>query len=355
MQRILITGGFGFIGSNFVLKQVQKFKNKCLILDKLTYAGNIENLAPIADEPNYQFIEGDICDAPLIADTIHSFQPNAIVHFAAESHVDRSIDSPMEFIRTNIVGTATLLDAALEYWQEINNKGRDLSFRFLHVSTDEVFGSLGDEGFFTETTPYDPSSPYSASKAASDHLSRAWYRTYGLPVLITNCSNNYGPYQFPEKLIPLMVANCIDEKPLPVYGKGLNVRDWLYVKDHCDAIDEVLQNGRIGETYNIGGNNEICNIDIVKIICSVLDDLRPRANGNPYDELITYVKDRPGHDHRYAIDSSKIKNELGWSPNETFKTGIRKTIQWYLDNESWWRRIQDGTYNQERLGLKKSN
>jgi len=355
MKRILITGGCGFIGSNFILKQVQQHKNTVLNIDKLTYAGNIDNLASIANKPNFQFIKGDISNLKLVANTINNFQPNVIVHFAAESHVDRSIDGPMDFIQTNIVGTSTLLSAALEYWQALRNNSQFKNFKFLHISTDEVFGSLGDEGFFTENTPYDPSSPYSASKAGSDHLVRVWHRTYNLPVLITNCSNNYGPYQFPEKLIPLMISNCIDEKPLPIYGEGLNVRDWLYVNDHCDAIDMVLQKGEIGETYNIGGNNEFRNIDIVKTICSVLNKLNPRANGKSYNELITYVKDRPGHDFRYAIDASKIKNNLGWKPNETFETGIRKTIQWYLDNETWWREIQDRTYNQERLGLKKSN
>jgi len=355
MQHILITGGCGFIGSNFVLKQVQNSKNKCLNLDKLTYAGNISNLSSILSQPNYQFVRGDICDTQLISNTINQFQPDSIIHFAAESHVDRSIDYPKQFIQTNIVGTATLLDACLDYWQSIINKEKRENFRFLHVSTDEVFGSLDKDKFFTETTRYDPSSPYSASKAGSDHLARAWNRTYGFPVLIINCSNNYGPYQFPEKLIPLVIANCIDVKPLPVYGEGLNIRDWLYVKDHCDAIDLVLQRGVIGETYNIGGNNEISNIDIVKTICSVLDKLRPRKNGNPYNQLITYVKDRPGHDFRYAIDASKINNDIGWKPKENFETGLRKTIQWYLDNENWWRKIQDRTYNQERLGLKKLN
>jgi len=349
-MKILVTGGCGFIGSNYVLNQVKRNKNTVLNLDKLTYAGNIENLSDIIEDPNYSFVQGDICDLEFVVGVIEHFHPQSIVHFAAESHVDRSIDGPMTFVNTNVIGTATLLHAALQYWNNKNNY-----FRFLHVSTDEVYGSLGDSGFFTETTSYDPSSPYSASKAGSDHLVRAWQHTYGFPALITNCSNNYGPYQFPEKLIPLMIANCIDEKPLPVYGKGLNVRDWLYVKDHCDAIDKVLQNGKIGETYNIGGNNEMRNIDIIKIICSVLDELKPRANGNPYDELITHVKDRPGHDYRYAIDASKMKNELGWTPRKKFSTGVRKTIQWYLDNEDWWRQIQDGTYNQERLGLKKSN
>ena len=352
-MKIIVTGGCGFIGSNFILRQVQKYQNLVLNLDKLTYAGNKENLSTIVNEPNYQFVKCNICDTQMVLDTLHQFQPDWIVHFAAESHVDRSIDEPMAFIQTNLVGTATLLNSALKYWQETNFKSKRARFKFLHVSTDEVFGSLDNKGFFTEKTSYDPSSPYSASKAGSDHLVRAWHHTYGLPTLITNCSNNYGPFQFPEKLIPLMIANCLDEKPLPVYGKGLNIRDWLYVEDHCDALDAILQRGAIGETYNIGGNNEINNIDIVKIICSVLDELRPRKNGTLYDELITYVKDRPGHDFRYAIDASKIKNELNWKPKETFETGIQKTIQWYLENENWWRRIQDGTYNQERLGLKK--
>ena len=345
-MKILVTGGCGFIGSNYVLKQVKR-NNPVLNLDKLTYAGNTENLSNIIEDPNYSFIQGDICDTDCVTGAIDQFQPEAIVHFAAESHVDRSIDEPMSFANTNIIGTATLLQAALKYGEIKKN-----DFRFLHVSTDEVFGSLGENGFFTESTPYDPSSPYSASKAGSDHLVRAWQRTYGFPGLITNCSNNYGPYQFPEKLIPLMIANCLDGKPLPVYGKGENIRDWLYVKDHCDAIDTVLRQGQIGETYNIGGNTEIRNIDIVKSICLILDELRPRSNGDPYKNLITYVKDRPGHDYRYAIDASKIKNDLGWKPKETFETGIRKTIKWYLDNEVWWKRIQNGTYNQERLGLK---
>ena len=348
-MKILVTGGCGFIGSNYVLKQVKR-NNPVLNLDKLTYAGNMENLSSIIDDPNYSFVHGDICDLESVSNTINQFQPDAIVHFAAESHVDRSIDEPMSFANTNIIGTTTLLQAALKY-REIKKN----DFRFLHVSTDEVFGSLGENGFFTESTPYDPSSPYSASKAGSDHLVRAWQRTYGFPGLITNCSNNYGPYQFPEKLIPLMIANCLDGNPLPVYGKGDNIRDWLYVKDHCNAIDTVLRQGQIGETYNIGGNTEIRNIDIVKSICSILDELRPRSNGDHYQNLITYVKDRPGHDYRYAIDASKMKNDLGWKPKETFETGIRKTIKWYLDNEAWWRRIQNGTYNQERLGLKESD
>ena len=355
MLKLLITGGCGFIGSNFILKQFNLGRNAVLNIDKLTYAGNIENLSSIANEPNYMFKNVDINNLQLVTQTISEFQPDAIIHFAAESHVDRSIDGPMKFIQTNIVGTANLLCAALKYWEKLKINGNGSQFKFLHVSTDEVFGSLGADGFFTEKTPYDPSSPYSATKASSDHLVRAWHRTFGFPALITNCSNNYGPYQFPEKLIPLMISNCIDEKPLPIYGEGLNIRDWLYVKDHCDAIDMVLQKGKVGETYNIGGNNEFRNIDIVITICSVLNKLKPRANGGSYNELITYVKDRPGHDIRYGIDASKIKNDLGWKPNETFETGIQKTIQWYLDNETWWRKIQDRTYNQERLGLIKSN
>jgi len=351
-MKILVTGGCGFIGSNFVLQQINTTQNTILNLDKLTYAGNSENLASINSHHNYEFFQGDICDADFLFSTISYFQPDAIVHFAAESHVDRSIDGPMEFVNTNIVGTATLLNVSRNYLEVRSQKPEVGNFRFLHVSTDEVFGSLGDGGFFTETTPYDPSSPYSASKAGSDHLVRAWIRTYGFPALITNCSNNYGPYQFPEKLIPLMIANCIDEKPLPVYGEGLNVRDWLFVEDHCDAIYSVLQKGALGETYNIGGNNEIKNIDIVNTICSILDEMKPRSNGGLYTKLINYVTDRPGHDFRYAIDASKIKGELGWAPKETFETGIRKTIQWYLDNENWWRKIQSENYEQERLGLK---
>jgi len=348
-MKILITGGCGFIGSNYVMKQVIRNHHTVLNLDKLTYAGNIENLSNIIHDPNYSFVHGDICDIESVSNTINQFQPDAIVHFAAESHVDRSIDEPMAFVNTNVIGTATMLKVALQYWKEKNN-----NFRFLHISTDEVFGSLEKDKFFTEETPYNPSSPYSASKASSDHLVRAWHQTYGLPTIIINCSNNYGPYQFPEKLIPLMITNCLDEKSLPVYGEGLNVRDWLYVEDHCDAIDTVLQNGQIGETYNIGGNNEMRNINIVNTICTILDELRPRNEKESYTELISYVTDRPGHDFRYAINTSKIKNQLEWKPKETFETGIRKTIQWYLDNEHWWRRIQDGTYAQERLGLNKS-
>ena len=348
-MKIFVTGGCGFIGSNFIIQQITSENNTILNLDKLTYAGNIDNLKDIEDNPNYKFINGDICSYTTINHVLDEFSPNYVVHFAAESHVDRSIESPSDFIQTNIVGTVTLLESVMKFL----NRKKDDKFKFIHVSTDEVFGSLGKHGFFSEKTPYNPSSPYSASKASSDHLVRSWQKTYGLPSIITNCSNNYGPYQFPEKLIPLMIINCIDEKPLPIYGEGLNIRDWLFVDDHCSAINKILMDGTIGETYNIGGNNEIQNINIVKTICSILDEIKPRENGHSYKKLITYVTDRPGHDLRYAIDASKINKQIGWIPNETFKTGIRKTIQWYLDNEKWWRDIQDGTYNQERLGLRK--
>ena len=295
-------------------------------------------------------MHGDICDAELVSRLFTKYQPNYIINFAAESHVDRSIDGPAEFIQTNIVGTSVLLQESLKYYSTLKGKESE-RFRFHHVSTDEVFGSLSESGFFTEETPYDPSSPYSASKASSDHLVRSWYRTFDLPVLISNCSNNYGPYQFPEKLIPLMVLNCLEEKPLPVYGTGENIRDWLYVEDHCDAIYTILQKGTIGETYNVGGNNEIKNIQIVEVICDVLNDIHPAGSGKSYHELITFVKDRPGHDFRYAIDASKLKKEIGWEPKESFNTGIQKTIEWYLKNEEWWKTIQENTYKQERLGI----
>jgi dTDP-glucose 4,6-dehydratase len=312
----------------------------------MTYAGNIHNLNGIPDT-FHTFVEGDICDADLVKSLFEKYQFDAVVHFAAESHVDRSIEGPAEFIQTNVVGTLNLLEQSRLFYQHSNSD----NFRFLHVSTDEVYGSLGEHGKFQETTPYDPSSPYSASKAGSDHLVRAWNRTFGLPILITNCSNNYGSYQFPEKLIPLMIINCLHGKPLPVYGKGENVRDWLYVRDHCEAIHSVLTTGTVGETYNIGGNNEIKNIEVVTTICSLLDEISPKEDDSQYSDLITYVRDRPGHDFRYAINANKINSELGWSPQESFETGIRKTIQWYLDNESWWRSIQDNTYRQERLGV----
>ena len=349
-MKIFVTGGAGFIGGNFVLKQIIQEGNEVLNFDKLTYAGNLDTLKSVIGNDKYQFIQGDICQRSTVKNALSQFQPNVIINFAAESHVDRSIDGPFEFIQTNIVGTAVLLDEANNYYKTLTGEMK-VGFRFLHVSTDEVYGSLGDDDYFTENTAYDPSSPYSASKASSDHLVRAWSRTFGLPILITNCSNNYGPYQFPEKLIPLMILNCLKEKSLPVYGKGDNVRDWLFVEDHCDAIYSVLSSGKLGETYNIGGNNEIQNIDIVKIICEKMDEYFPRKQGGNYEELITYVTDRPGHDFRYAIDASKISNELGWQPKENFETGIEKTIRWYLENREWWQAIQDNTYQQERLGV----
>lgn len=347
MKKILVTGGCGFIGSNYIHQVFEKGRDIHLVnLDKMTYAGNIHNLNGIPDT-FHTFVEGDICDADLVKSLFEKYQFDAVVHFAAESHVDRSIEGPAEFIQTNVVGTLNLLEQSRLFYQHSNSD----NFRFLHISTDEVYGSLGEHGKFQETTPYDPSSPYSASKAGSDHLVRAWNRTFGLPILITNCSNNYGSYQFPEKLIPLMIINCLHGKPLPVYGKGENVRDWLYVRDHCEAIHSVLTTGTVGETYNIGGNNEIKNIEVVTTICSLLDEISPKEDDSQYSDLITYVRDRPGHDFRYAINANKINSKLGWSPQESFETGIRKTIQWYLDNESWWRSIQDNTYRQERLGV----
>ena len=347
MKKCLVTGGCGFIGSNYIRYVLEKEDDLHIVnLDKLTYAGNRHNLDGIP-ETFHSFIEGDICDAELVKHLFNEHQFDAVVHFAAESHVDRSIEGPAEFIQTNVLGTLNLLEQSRLHFQHLNND----NFRFLHISTDEVYGSLGDHGKFLETTPYDPSSPYSASKAGSDHLVRSWNRTFGLPTLITNCSNNYGSYQFPEKLIPLMIINCLHGKPLPVYGQGENVRDWLYVRDHCQAIHTVLTSGTVGETYNIGGNNEIRNIDVVTTICDLLNEISPSENGSSYADLITYVKDRPGHDFRYAIDAGKIQNNLGWSPKESFETGIRKTIHWYLDNQDWWRAIQDNTYRQERLGV----
>ncbi len=350
-MKILVTGGCGFIGSNFIISQINNTQNIILNYDVLTYAANIDNLKQIQKSNRYKFFKGDICNHHDVAEAINSFDPDAIVHFAAESHVDRSIDNPNKFIFTNVNGTANMLNVSLKFYNDLtaNKKKR---FRFLHVSTDEVFGSLGSNGFFTENTPYKPNSPYSASKASSDHLVRAWHNTYNFPTLITNCSNNYGPYQFPEKLIPLVIANCFDKKPLPVYGNGANIRDWLYVADHCNALDLVLNNGEIGNTYNIGGNCEIKNIDIVNSICNYMDKLKPMQNSEKYSSLITYVEDRPGHDFRYAIDSSKIQNDLNWVPKENFNSGIRKTIEWYLKNEDWWRKIQNSNYAQERLGLK---
>lgn len=350
MKKILVTGGCGFIGSNFIHYLFNKSIDVEVVnLDNLTYAANIDNLIGI--EPKFhKHVYGDICDKKIVKKLFKENKFDYLINFAAESHVDRSIDNPSQFIKTNIFGTYTLLEESLNYMRESENK----DFRFIHISTDEVYGSLGQNDLFTEETPYDPSSPYSSSKASSDHLVRAWNRTYGLPTIITNCSNNYGSFQFPEKLIPLMIINCLDEKKLPIYGKGKNVRDWLYVMDHCEAIYKVLINGKIGDTYNIGGNNEIENIAIVETICNILDSKVPRENGESYKSLINYVKDRPGHDFRYAIDSSKIKNELGWTPLESFETGIEKTIDWYLHNRTWWKNIQNNTYSQKRLGVLKS-
>ena len=355
MKTVLITGGAGFIGSNFIhyLLGDKSFDGRIINVDKLTYAGNLENLTAIEEQyggSRYFFEHADICDPLRIAEIFAKYKPDTVINFAAESHVDRSIDGPMEFVQTNIMGTAVMLQSALALYRELDAAGK-AAFRFHHVSTDEVYGSLGETGFFVEDTPYDPSSPYSASKAASDHLVRAWHRTFGLPVTISNCSNNYGAYQFPEKLIPVMILNCLAHKPLPIYGQGLNVRDWLFVDDHCEAILTVIRKAEIGETYNIGGNNEMTNIDIVKIICGILDEMEPSTKLGSYQELITYVTDRPGHDLRYAIDASRLAQELNWSPSETFETGIRKTVNWYLENRQWWQRIQDNSYRQERLGL----
>lgn len=351
-MRILVTGGAGFIGSALIRHLIRDTGHSVLNLDKLTYAGNLESLAEVDGDTRYQFLQADIADRERISEALLEFQPDAIMHLAAESHVDRSIDGPAEFIQTNIVGTYQLLEAARAYWQSLP-EGRREAFRFHHISTDEVYGDLhGVDDLFTETTPYAPSSPYSASKASSDHLVRAWQRTYGLPVLITNCSNNYGPYHFPEKLIPLVILNALDGKPLPVYGDGAQVRDWLYVEDHARALFKVVSEGKVGETYNIGGHNEQKNIDVVRSICALLEELAPsKPEGVArYEGLITFVKDRPGHDLRYAIDAGKIERELGWVPQETFQTGLRKTVQWYLDNLEWCRRVQDGSYQRERLG-----
>ena len=350
MKNILVTGGCGFIGSNFIHHLINNNESYFIVnLDKLTYAGSISNLSRIPDSA-YSLVEGDICDSGLVKSLFDKYHFDTVVHFAAESHVDRSIDGPSSFIQTNIIGTFNLLEHARSHFSKTKNK----DFRFLHVSTDEVYGSLGIDGKFLESTPYNPSSPYSASKAGSDYLVRAWKSTYDLPTLITNCSNNYGPYQFPEKLIPLIIINCLNNRPLPVYGEGTNVRDWLYVKDHCEAISLVLKNGEIGQTYNIGGDNEIKNIDVVKSICSILDEILPKSDGRSYSELISFVQDRPGHDFRYAIDAEKIKTNLGWSPKESFDSGIRETIHWYLDNKTWWQSLQQNAYNQERLGVIKS-
>lgn len=351
-MKIIVTGGAGFIGSAVIRHIINNTDNQVLNIDKLTYAGNLESLADVEKKANYSFKQIDICDAASIEQAFDQFQPDLIMHLAAESHVDRSIDGPAEFINTNIGGTYTLLESARKYWQALDEE-RKSKFRFHHISTDEVYGDLeGTTDLFTETTPYAPSSPYSASKASSDHLVRAWYRTYGLPIVITNCSNNYGPYHFPEKLIPLVILNALEGKPLPIYGKGDQIRDWLYVEDHARALYKVVTEGTIGETYNIGGHNEKQNIEVVKMICQILDELKPQSNGQRYESLITFVKDRPGHDMRYAIDATKIKNDLGWTPEETFNTGIRKTVAWYLNNLEWCQRVQDGSYQRERLGVK---
>jgi dTDP-glucose 4,6-dehydratase len=340
---ILVTGGAGFIGSNFVLDWIADTGEPVVNLDALTYAGNLENLASLGSDPRHRFVKGDICDQELLDRLLSEHQPRAVIHFAAESHVDRSILGPQAFIKTNVEGTFSLLEAARRFWSSLKD-GPKAAFRFLHVSTDEVYGSLDrDDDPFSESHPYEPNSPYSASKAASDHLVRAWHHTYGLPVLTTNCSNNYGPYHFPEKLIPLTIVNALAGKPLPVYGDGQQVRDWLYVKDHCAAIREVLARGRVGETYNVGGWNEKPNIEIVQIVCALLDELHPNAAG-PHSRLITHVTDRPGHDRRYAIDARKLERELGWKPSETFESGIRKTVLWYLENAGWAARVQSGAY-----------
>jgi dTDP-glucose 4,6-dehydratase len=351
-MKILVTGGAGFIGSAVIRHIITNSDDSVVNVDKLTYAGNLESLVSVSDSPCYAFEQVDICDRTALDAVLQRHQPDAIMHLAAESHVDRSIDGPVAFMETNIIGTYTLLEAARQYWNTLNETAQQ-TFRFHHISTDEVYGDLeGPEELFTETTPYAPSSPYSASKASSDHLVRAWRRTYGFPSLITNCSNNYGPYHFPEKLIPLMILNALEGKPLPVYGQGTQVRDWLYVEDHARALYKVATEGEVGETYNIGGHNEKKNIEVVHTLCDLLEELAPeKPEGiSQYRDLITHVQDRPGHDLRYAIDASKIERELSWTPEETFETGIRKTVQWYLDNSEWCQRVQDGSYRRERLG-----
>ncbi len=350
-QTVLVTGGAGFIGSAVCRHLVGKDVYKVVNIDKLTYAGNPASLSSIENEPDYHFHRIDICDEQGVSEMLDRYQPDAIMHLAAESHVDRSIDGPAAFIETNVVGTFRLLNAALQYWRQLPSDRQD-AFRFHHVSTDEVFGDLPfDSGIFTEETPYAPSSPYSASKASSDHFVRAWHETYGLPVVLSNCSNNYGPYHFPEKLIPLVILNALDEKALPIYGKGENVRDWLFVEDHARALETIMTRGKIGESYNVGGNSERTNLAVVETICSLLDEKRPRASGQSYKDLITFVTDRPGHDRRYAIDATKIRNELGWEPSVAFEDGLSKTIDWYLENKWWWQPLREGRYGGERLGV----
>jgi dTDP-glucose 4,6-dehydratase len=348
-MRCLVTGGSGFIGTNLIRHLIGR-GHSVINIDALTYAGNPNSLGDLEINPGYEFTRMDIAMGRELSAVVSRFAPDCVLHLAAESHVDRSIDGPGQFIQTNIVGTFHLLQASLGYYRSLAPE-QAAKFRFLHVSTDEVFGSLGDSGFFSESTPYDPRSPYSASKAASDHLVRAWFHTYGLPILVTNCSNNYGPYQFPEKLIPVVILKCIREESIPVYGKGENVRDWLYVLDHCKAIETVVTRGRVGETYTVGGDNEMRNIDLVRKLCGIMDTLSPRANGQRYEELITYVTDRPGHDMRYAIDARKLKRELGWEPDSDHDVLLKETVQWYLNNESWWKSILSGEYKLDRQGL----
>ncbi|MBL0406302.1 dTDP-glucose 4,6-dehydratase [Microvirga aerilata] len=348
-KRILVTGGAGFIGSAVARHLINDTEHSVLVLDKLTYAGNLDSLQPIVSHSRYSFVQADILDAATMREVFASYRPDIVMHLAAESHVDRSIDGPGEFIQTNVVGTYTLLQAALAHWQGLSGQDKE-AFRFHHISTDEVFGSLGREGYFTESTAYDPRSPYSASKAASDHLVRAWHHTFGLPVVVSNCSNNYGPYHFPEKLIPLVILNALEGKPLPVYGDGSNVRDWLYVEDHARALALIALTGQVGESYNVGGHNEKTNLEVVQAICTILDEVAPDAKIGARQNLITFVRDRPGHDQRYAIDPAKIGRDLGWAPQETFETGLAKTVRWYLENRPWWERIRSGVYRGERLG-----
>ena len=353
MKTFFVTGGAGFIGGNFILNLMKTEQAKVVNYDKLTYAGNLDTLARIEGNPHYTFEQGDICDRARLKKLFERHAIDVVVHFAAESHVDRSIETPGDFIQTNVVGTYELLEIARWHWQELNKTQQD-NFRFLHVSTDEVYGSLGETGLFTEETAYAPNSPYAASKASSDHLVRAYHKTFNLPVLTTNCSNNYGPYQFPEKLLPLMITKALSGKPLPIYGDGKQIRDWLYVEDHCRAILEVLENGTVGQVYNIGGHNEKTNLEVVQTLCRILDEMVPGSPHRPHESLISFVEDRPGHDRRYAIDAGKIKKELGWVPRESFETGLQKTVSWYLDNKTWTERVQSGAYRGERLGLEQS-